>query len=115
MKEITITQEPSKRIVALADEFSEYDLKDLEKINFSLFVYSYEGGSYDGSGFSVGKIGDKWFYHELGHCSCNGPTDGVDTSSNVLHDLNQIEELVEKNYSYSNHAGEVLKWIKENV
>ena len=51
---------------------SEDNIRDL---GCKWFVYYYESGSYEGSGFAVWKIKDKFFYDDLGHCSCYGPTD----------------------------------------
>lgn len=79
--------------------------------NVDWFVYSYEYQWYEGSGFGIGKIGDKYFYHEMGHCSCYGPFDNIHSSSLMLHTLPQIEAVVE---NYGAYAQDVLNYIKTN-
>lgn len=60
------------------DEFSEYELKEMDAENFEFVVYWYEGGGYDGSGEAVGLCKDDnlLYVKGLGHCSCYGPMDG---------------------------------------
>lgn len=92
------------------DELSEYDFERLEKLGFDLMVYGYEDGGYDGSGFAAFKKGDQWFYQELGHCSCYGPLENVETSANMLVSLDQVIALAEN--SYSDVSKEVARYIK---
>ncbi len=94
------------------DELSEWDLKEVEKLEFDLMVYGYENGGYDGSGFAAFKKGDKWFYQELGHCSCNGPLENVSMSANMVVSLDQVISLAEGNYS--DVSKEVATYLKRN-
>lgn len=109
MKEI----ETKNKIVSLKEDFSEYELPDVRRLDFDLFVYSYQYESYEGSGFAAWKKGDKYFYHELGHCSCNGPTDGITTSCNAPVTFEDLIKVAEK--SYGEHAKAVITYFKENV
>jgi hypothetical protein len=102
-----------KKIISIgAKELSEYEIKELDDVEFDLAVYSYESGSYDGSGFAVFKKGDMWFYHEMGHCSCYGPLSEVYSSKNMLVSFEDMEKIAEK--GYNDHAKNVIKYIKEN-
>lgn len=91
---------------------TDTDLDILAKIDYDTMVYSYEVGSYDGSGFAAFNIGDKWFYQELGHCSCNGPLDSVLMSKHMLLSLEQVILVAETNYS--DHGKKVASFLRKN-
>jgi hypothetical protein len=112
MKTIEIS---ARKIVSIGkDEFSEYEMKDLASLVFNLFVYSYEIGSYEGSGFAAWTADEKdWYYHERGHCSCNGPTENINQSAKVPVTLEQLEEIANK--GYGDYGKEVVAYIKKNV
>ena len=59
-----------------SDELGEYDLGEVR--HFDWIAYTYESGSYDGSGHAILKDGDKYYHHDLGHCSCYGPMEYFD-------------------------------------
>lgn len=101
-----------KKIVALDEIFGEYDIRDIMPIPFDIFIYSYATGSYEGHGFGAWKNGKDWFYHEMGHCSCNGPTDGINTSKQAAVTYEQLKAIAEKNYD--DHGKLVIKYIEEN-
>lgn len=114
MKTKTIKQVPRKKIVSLRrTELDEYDLKHVEGINFSILVYSYEYGGYEGSGFAAWKVGSKWYYHELGHCSCYGPLEHLNLSK--LVGLKKTDVLNIANAHYSEHGKAVANYIKQNA
>lgn len=54
---------------------------DLQSIgvNIDVIIYWYNSGSYEGDGHALIKTNDKWFMHNLSHCSCNGPLDDGNT------------------------------------
>lgn len=54
------------------DMLIECDWDHLQ-FEYEWFVYSYESGSYDGSGMGVGLRNDVLHVYNLGHCSCYGP------------------------------------------
>lgn len=76
-------------------EFSEYDVRDLEK-NFPNMVgiYDYRQGSYSGSGYLIGLSEDKWYAIPLGHCSCYWPLE--DCHRSIAYSKEDITTLVEK-------------------
>lgn len=39
--------------------------------------YWYARGAYEGTGEMVGERDGRWFYYDMGHCSCHGPVDGL--------------------------------------
>ena len=57
-------------------------LHDLDEI-----WYWYAEGSYEGSGMLLMKKGDLYDVHNMGHCSCYGPTDDVNFSGKSLEQL----------------------------
>jgi len=40
--------------------------------------YWYQTGSYDGQGGMVLRKDGKWYFHDLGHCSCYGPMEELE-------------------------------------
>jgi len=100
-----------KKIVNIGgEEFSEYEIKEVERLEADFFVYRYESGCYDGSGFAIWKKGKKWFYDYLGHCSCNRPTDGLSTANNAEHTFTQIKEIVKtSNKEYQDLVDYIIK------
>ncbi len=91
-----------------SDSLSEYELEYIEKLGAEWLVYYYEYGNYDGSGFAVWKVGKKLYYHDMGHCSCYGPTDEMENRMPV-DDIESIEKLA-KNYNF---GSEVVKFIRD--
>lgn len=91
-----------------SEEFNEYELKDIKKLEADWFVYYYESGCYDGQGFAIWKKDEKYFYSNLGHCSCYGPTD--DLNSIPYSNFGDIEKIG-KNYS---NAKQVIDYIKSH-
>jgi hypothetical protein len=71
------------------------DATDLERITEALgeppmfVVYWYGAGSYEGAGHMLVSLdGMRWQDKDLGHCSCNGPTEGFSYDSPmILQDL----------------------------
>ena len=83
------------------EELTEYDLKDLSQDIEELY-YWYGGGSYCGTGNAVYKTQKgRWEHAGLSHCSCNGPTDGLDVITG--HGYDTWQELV------SMFSGELLE------
>ena len=109
----TITKKvKGKKIVSIGPvEFGEWDIKEFIDIPFSIFIYSYEHEYYEGSGFSAWKVGKDWFYHELAHCSCNGPTDGINISGNAPLKFAELKVIVDKNYN--DHGKNVISFIEK--
>jgi hypothetical protein len=100
-------------IKAIKEEFSEYEIDEVKSLKADIFIYSYEYGSCDGSGFAVWKRDGKWFYDSLGHCSCYGPTENIIRAKNMEFTWEQVSEIAtEKNYN--SYAVDVINYIKEN-
>lgn len=107
------TEIPKKNIVALETEFSSYEMPEILAIPCELFVYKYHVEPYSGNGFAAWNIGKDWFYHELGHCSCNGPTDGIGKSKMAAVTFKQLKEIAEK--SYNEDSKPVIEYIEKHV
>lgn len=103
------------KIVALGEKLhTENYLSDqIKDLGFSIFVYSYETGSYDGSGFSVWKVGRKWYYSSLSHCSCNGPFDFIYQAKNAGFTFKEVKK-VSTEYNYDPHAPNVISYIEKH-
>lgn len=105
-----------KKIVSLgSDELSEYDLynhyygrgvEKTTKVRADIFVYAYQNDGYEGSGIAVWRRNRKWFYHYLGHCSCDGPTVMIEASDKAAFSLADILATLKKEYNY---LGETVK------
>lgn len=93
------------------EELGEWDTERIKKdlADAELFVYCYESGSYDGSGFALWKVGNKYGYISMGHCSCNGPLEDLNS---ILYTLPQLKKIVEKAY-YGDDASKVFARLKE--
>ena len=105
-----------KKIINVGeDELSEE--YDLDKIKFSadVFIYNYEDGGYDGSGFAVWRDEEKWMYHSFSHCSCYGPLDSISDSDNAPFSLEDLKKIINANYNdqYS-QGGKVLDYLNKN-
>ena len=82
---------------------------------FEWIVYYYTAGNYDGDGIAVWKLGDKYGWQDMGHCSCYGPTNHIsDREFNSLDDLyevcsnelqGQLSDVIEAAY----------KWEKKEI
>lgn len=87
-----------KKIVNVGGEkLDGYELDVIKELKADWFVYRYESGSYDGSGFAIWKKGTKYFYEYLSHCSCYGPTENIATGKNAEFTFTQIKEIVKTN------------------
>lgn len=84
------------------------------KVEADIFIYSYERGSYDGSGMAVWRHKGKWAYHYLGHCSCYGPLENIRTSDNAKFTLAQIKKiLTSKDNEWNVHAKSVADYLNK--
>jgi hypothetical protein len=90
-------------------EFDKYGLEEIPE--HDVFVYYYETAPYEGSGFAAWKNGDKFGYHDLGHCSCYGPLDHID--SRAIYTLDELV-MIADGYSY-NKGPEVVALLKEKI
>jgi len=66
------------KLIALNEELSEWELKQIPN-GVDVFIYDYSSGSYEGSGNALFRKNGKWFLHNMGHCSCYGPTENIDS------------------------------------
>ncbi len=91
-----------KKIINLGeDEMSEYEFSassrepHIGRVLADVFIYHYESGCYEGTGIAVwrNKKGE-WAYQYLGHCSCNGPLEDIETSDKAKFTLEQIKEIL---------------------
>jgi hypothetical protein len=65
-------------------EMSKWELKNLEEHGVEVVFYWYITASYEGSGhlIAINKEG-KWCEHNMGHCSCYGPTENFHAEFDV--------------------------------
>jgi hypothetical protein len=81
-----------------SEDLSDYELKEFRNKNVEWLVYHYEDGCYSGTGMAIWKMGGKYYFQSLSHCSCYGPTEGW--QNNIPYSLDKIKVLLNKNYSY---------------
>ena len=55
-------------------ELDEGEIDDLRMIGVDTIVYWYAKGDYAGAGQAIVRANGKWYYNDLVHCSCYGPT-----------------------------------------
>lgn len=79
---------------ASTDKLSNWDL---ESLDFDEIWYSYTHGYYEGSGDMIVRKGDLFTHHDMGHCSCYGPTDRF--SGNFLP-WNDLIKMLKRNPDY---------------
>jgi hypothetical protein len=60
-------------------ELDEYDIEDLKHKNIDIAVYWYACGSYEGQGQLLFHSVNGWNLKDLGHCSCYGPIEGIES------------------------------------
>lgn len=56
-------------------ELDSYALDDLEIFGLDEVWYWYESRAYEGSGYLLARRGDLYDVHNMGNCSCYGPTE----------------------------------------
>lgn len=86
------------------EEIGDLDSDRHWRCKYQWVIYWYESGCYEGSGNAISWDGTTLRHHDLGHCSCYGPEDGLNdgdvvtvedlTSESVLDQYR--EDLVEK-------------------
>jgi len=59
------------------DELSEGELQHLFEQGFEEVWYWYGTAPYEGVGQLLLRVGDLYDFHDAGHCSCYGPTEGI--------------------------------------
>lgn len=94
------------------EKLSKWDYERIRKglPNADMFIYNYENYGYEGSGFALWRVGKKFGYAYLGHCSCNGP---VEDLNSALFNMSDIKKLASGNNYEWKHAGPVLAKYKE--
>jgi len=90
----------------------DLDGREISKIvgDSDWFVYFYQRGDYNGDGFAVWKKNGKYLYSELGHCSCNGPLDDLDSI-----EYDSISEIFTIAANYEDGKKVVETIIKERL
>jgi len=66
-----------KRVCGSPERLEEWDLEKLESLGIQEIWYHYETGSYEGYGYLLARIEDKYELFDLSHCSCEGPIDYI--------------------------------------
>ncbi len=95
-----------KRLKKSETLHTEY-IAEFKNLGVTKLAYWYERGSYDGHGFAIFSIGRKTYYHEMGHCSCYGPLEGLENAVKMPVTKAQLKVIC-SNRDYEN-AKEVFK------
>jgi hypothetical protein len=83
------------------DKFTENEIKLLPDW-IEEFYYWYDYSDWEGSGTGVSKAADGWRIHDIGHCSCYGPTERIEKE--IPYTKEQVKHLLFANYPH----GDVL-------
>jgi len=94
------------------DDFRVYNSNGHTHAIYDVLIYDYERGSYSGSGTAVWKRGDQWYYLDLIHCSCYGPTNEISSADLSPFTLAQVKEILSKNYE--EQSKNVLDYLEKN-
>lgn len=80
-------------------------ITDNDKTDIEWIVYHYTSDWYEGSGEAIVKKDNKYYYYDLGHCSCYGPLEGSPTEHSLqeilsdkdnVHDFDVCQEIKDK-------------------
>ncbi len=93
------------KIIALNEEISQYEIDHLPKA-IDVFIYSYAYGCYEGSGNALFRMQGLWYLHSMGHCSCYGPMENIDSCGvgKKLKDIQMSNEYREETKSLFDRA-----------
>ena len=95
-----------------SDELTQHELEKAQNHRGEYFVYNYKNMGYEGSGFALWSDDGKFGYTYLGHCSCNGPLEDMNS---ILYTMEDIEKLANaKNYQWD-YAEPVIEKMKELI
>lgn len=74
-------------------------LENIRNLNGTVAIYYYIRGSYEGSGKLIWLKNNKWYYNDLGHCSCYGPTDSLGDDVCIGENIEEVKKkLTEELY-----------------
>lgn len=88
------------------DEIGESDRGGLKWV-----VYHYTKGDYDGDGEAISFDGVKYYRHNLGHCSCYGPEEGINDRSDIV----DLKDIVGPNVINCPVNNAIVKKVRELV
>jgi hypothetical protein len=66
-----------------SDLLSGYEIDELNKLMADVIIYDYHIGDYCGDGHMLVFKNGLWSHHDMGHCSCNGPLEGLADSMQI--------------------------------
>jgi len=61
------------------DSLGDYEIEPLESKGVEKAWYWYGTVPYEGAGQLLAFVGGRWVLHDMGHCSCYGPTEHFST------------------------------------
>lgn len=67
-------------------ELEDYELKSFRAAEIEAVYYWYGSGGYEGAGQALLLKDGKWAVHDMGHCSCYGPTDHFSAPTEQWYD-----------------------------
>ena len=68
-------------------ELDSWALDYLKPLELDEIWYWYKAGSYEGNGQLLMRRGTEYDLEDMGHCSCNGPTELVSFKENSFEEL----------------------------
>lgn len=58
-------------------ELTAEETSRFRAIGADTLIYWYATGCYSGAGYALFRVDNFWRMHDISHCSCYGPTDGI--------------------------------------
>ena len=78
------------------DKLDDYDVRQLAGLNLDEIWYWYSSAPYEGSGQLLMRRGNEYSLHDMGHCSCYGPTERA--NFHIGRTLKEIAESLSGEY-----------------
>ena len=78
----------------------------LRRFGVEFVIYAYHDDGYSGYGFAFVKQNDKFYFHDLGHCSCYGLFEEF-TLKNPCRSLEDMFKVWKKSNFYDNKTEEI--------
>ena len=73
---------------------NDYELNGLRDYGVEVVAYNYTSMPYEGQGPLIFRHNKLWKYHDMGHCSCYGPTDHIEYSQKGYKTLSELKEFM---------------------
>jgi len=74
------------------DQFIDEEELRMYGVDCDVLFYWYEYYSYSGGGRLLMRDNNKWYLHDMGHCSCYGPLSDANKAPFIADKLSEIKD-----------------------